>query len=95
MLRNTGIVCLTLAGLHAISALSGQGLWLSSALEAVAKFLQKSTRAIRDVSSDIWGFVKDDPLAAGIGCLLIVFFILFLAWIISVFTKHPAFLRQT
>jgi cbb3-type cytochrome oxidase subunit 3 len=86
MLRNTGIVCIVLAGLHAVSAFAGQGLWLSAALEAVAKFLQKSARAIHDVIADIWDFFKDDPLAAGIGCLTIVFFIIFLGWIISMFT---------
>jgi hypothetical protein len=86
VLRNTGIVCLALGGLHAISAFSGQGLWLSATLEAVAKCLQKSARAIRDVIADTWGLFKLVPWAAGIGCLLIVVSILFLVEIISVFT---------
>lgn len=85
-LRNTGILCLALAGLHAISAIASRGNWLAALLTAAARFLQKSAQSTRNFTKGTWDFFKDDPWNTGFGCLFVVVFAFFLAGILSVFT---------
>lgn len=86
LLRNTAILFLALAGLHAISATMSKGKWLVAVLDLITNFLQKSTQSIRDFITDTWNGFKDDPWNTGFGCLFVVVFAFFLAGMLSVFT---------